>query len=97
MAKKWPTRSKGCRIKKYNTPLTIEELEHLHKSQWRQEKQKLVAKMAQEEACERAWKQKQGKVVVPLAVGLSKCHKFNTITIYNEDDEDKNPLPFIAI
>ena len=49
----------GCRIKKYSTPLTTEELEHLHKARWRQEKQKLVAKMAQEEAQERARKRKQ--------------------------------------
>ena len=40
----------GCQIKKYNTPLTTLELECLHKARWRQEKQKLVAKMAQEEA-----------------------------------------------
>ena len=41
----------GCCIKKYNLSLTIiEELEHLHKARWRQEKQKVVAKMAQEEA-----------------------------------------------
>ena len=40
----------GCRIKKYNTPLTTKELERLYKARWRQEKKKLVAKMAQEEA-----------------------------------------------
>ena len=40
----------GCRIKKYNTPLTTLELERLHKARWRHEKQKLIAKMAQEEA-----------------------------------------------
>ena len=40
----------GCRIKKYNTPLTIEELECLHKARWRQEKKKSIAEMAQEEA-----------------------------------------------
>ena len=39
----------GCQIKKYNTPLTTLELECLHKAWWRQEKQKLVAEMAQEE------------------------------------------------
>ena len=40
----------GCQIKKYNTPLTTLELERLHEAQWRQNKQKLVAEMAQEEA-----------------------------------------------
>ena len=40
----------GCRIKKYNLPLTTEELGCLHKARWRLEKCKLVAKMAQEEA-----------------------------------------------
>ena len=40
----------GCRIKKYNIPLTTSELERLHKARWRQKKQKLIAEMAQEEA-----------------------------------------------
>ena len=40
----------GCRIKKYNKPLSTKELERLHKARWRQEKQKLVTEMAQEEA-----------------------------------------------
>ena len=40
----------ACRIKKYTTPLTTEQLNQLHKAKWRTEKQKLVAEMAQEEA-----------------------------------------------
>ncbi|MCO5567206.1 hypothetical protein L7F22_020894 [Adiantum nelumboides] len=36
----------GCRIKKYNLPLTTQELERLHNARWRQEKKKLVAEMA---------------------------------------------------
>ena len=46
----------GCRIKKYLSPLTQQELNRLHKAKWRQEKKKLVAEMAQEEARERAQK-----------------------------------------
>ena len=87
----------GCRIKKYNTPLTTLELERLHKARWRQEKQKLVAEMAQEEAQERARKCKQRGMVVPLAMGLSKLYKFTITMIDNEDDEDKTPPPFIAV
>ena len=87
----------GCWIKKYNTPLTTLELECLHKARWRQEKQKLVAEMAQEEAWERARKRKQQGMVVPLAMGLSKRYKFTINTTNKEDDEDKTPPPFIAI
>ena len=87
----------GCGIKKYNTPLTIEELERLHKARWRQEKKKLVAEMAQEEAWERARKCKQCGMVVPTVMGLSKCHKFSMITNDKEKDKDKTPPPFIAI
>ena len=46
----------GCRIEKYNTPLTTKELGHLHKARWRQEKKKSVAKMAHEEASKQARK-----------------------------------------
>ena len=87
----------GCKIKKYNTPLSAEELERLHKARWRQEKKKLVAKMAQEEARERAQKRKQRGLVVPFASDLSKCHKFNIIIDNTEKDEDKNPPPFIVV
>ena len=87
----------GCRIKKYNTPLTIEELERLQKSRWRQEKKKLVAKMDQDEARERAQKCKEQGLVVPIAMGLSKHHKFNIITNNIEKDEDITPPPSIAI
>ena len=87
----------GCQIKKYSTPLTTLELEHLHKVRWRQEKQKLVAEMAQEEAQERARKCKHQGMVVTLAMGLSKCYKFTITTTNNKDDEDKTPPPFIAI
>ena len=31
----------GCRIKKYTTPLTAEQLNRLHKAKWRTEKQNL--------------------------------------------------------
>lgn len=40
----------GCRVKKYTTPLTTEQLNRLHKAKWRTKKQKLVAEMAQEES-----------------------------------------------
>ena len=36
-------------------------------------------------------------MVVPLAMGLSKRHKFSIITIENDTDEDETPPPFIAI
>ena len=36
-------------------------------------------------------------MVVPLAMGLSKRHKFAIITAENEKDEDETPPPFIAI
>ena len=42
----------GCRIKKYTMPLTTEQLNRLHKAKWRIEKKKLVAQMAQKEACQ---------------------------------------------
>ena len=53
--------------------------------------------MAQAKACKWARKQKQGGAVVPLAMGLSKHHKFNIITTKNEDDKDKIPPPFITV
>ena len=87
----------GCRVKKYNAPLTTEELEHFHKARWRQEKKKLVAEMAQEEAREWARKCKQQGMVVPLAMGLSKNHKFNIMIDDSKKDKDKTPPPFIAI
>ena len=53
--------------------------------------------MAQEEAQEQAQKCKEQGLVVPIALGLSKRHKFNIITDKNEKDEDVTPPPFIAI
>ena len=47
-------------------------------------------------AKERVYKQKQGRVVVPLAMGLSKYHKFSIIT-YKIDNDEEMPPPFIAI
>ena len=88
----------GCKIKKYNTPLTIdEELGHLHKARWRQKKKKLIAKMAQEEAWEQAKKHKEQGLVVPIVMGLSKCHMFSIIIDNIEKDKDETVPPFIAI
>ena len=53
--------------------------------------------MVQEEACKWSRKHKQCEMVVPFAMGLSKCHKFTIITIDNKDDEEETPSPFIAI
>ena len=86
----------GCHIMKYNLPLTFEELEQLHKARWRKENRKLVTKMAQEEAKERAKERKQGGAMVPLTLGISKCHKFSII-IKEKDDDEETPQPFIAI
>ena len=83
----------GCRIKKFHVPLTQEELDRLHKAKWRQQKRKLVAEMAQEEAKERARKRKNGGVV-PLAYGISKRHKFSILEIENDEE---TPQPFIAV
>ena len=49
------------------------------------------------DSCEQAMICKQHGMVVPLAMGLSKCHKFSIITTNNEDDEEETPLPFISI
>ena len=87
----------GCRIKKYNAPLTTEELERLYKARWRQDKQNLVMKMAQEEAWEQERKCKQQGMVVLIAMGLSKRHKFCIITDDMEKDEEKTPPPFIVV
>ena len=53
--------------------------------------------MAQEESQEQARKRKQQEMVVPLAMGLSKHHKFSKIIVGREKDKDETPLPFIAI
>ena len=44
----------GCRIKKYHTPLTTEQLEKLHQAKWQKAKKCLMIEMAQEEAKLRA-------------------------------------------
>ena len=36
-------------------------------------------------------------MVVPIAMGLSKRHKFSIIIDDKEKDKDKTPHPFIAI
>ena len=38
---------------------------------------------------------KQGGMLLPLAMGLSKCHKFSVITD-EEDDDEEAPQLFIA-
>ena len=86
----------GCRIKKYNIPLTQTELDRLHKAKWRQEKRKLVAEMAQEEARERVNKRRM-RGVVPLAEGLSKCCKFSITELEDEESKEEMPPLFIAI
>ena len=53
--------------------------------------------MAQEEAREQARKIKEWGLVVPLAMVLSKRHKFAIITTDNDKDEDETPPPFIAV
>ena len=53
--------------------------------------------MAQKEAQEQAQKRKKRGLVVPIAMGLSKRHKFNIITDNIEKDEDVTPPPFIAV
>ena len=53
--------------------------------------------MAHEEAREQARKYKQPGMVVPLAMGLSKHHKFSIIMIDNDKDKDETPPPFIAV
>ena len=52
--KKIPTWISGCCVKKYYISLTTQELEHLHKAKWRQEKCRLVVESAREEAKEQA-------------------------------------------
>ena len=64
----------GCRIKKYTKPLTTEHLNWLHKAKWRTKKTKLVAEMAQEEACQRAQKCKFSHVL-PIPEKISKRYK----------------------
>ena len=54
-----------------------------------------MAKKAQEEAKKRARNRKQGGAMVPLAMGLSKYHKFNII-INNKDHDENTPQPFIT-
>ena len=71
-------------------------MENLQKARWRQEKRKLLAKMAHKEAKERARKRKQGGEVVPLVMSLSKCHKFKII-MDDKDDEVETPQPLIPI
>ena len=68
----------GYRVKKYYTLLNIEELECLHKAKWRQEKHRLVAKRAKEEAREQARKCRNGGVV-PFDQGVTNCQKFKAI------------------
>ena len=53
--------------------------------------------MAQEEAGEWARKCRQRGMVVPLAMGLLKFHKFNIITTENENDEEEIAPPFIVL
>ena len=53
--------------------------------------------MAQEEAWEWAQKCKQGGMVVPLAMGISKSHKLNIISIDIKDDKEGTLPPFIAL
>ena len=53
--------------------------------------------MAQEEAQEQAQKYKEWGLVVPIAMGLPKSHKFTTIIDNTKKDKDKTPLPFNAI
>ena len=36
-------------------------------------------------------------MVVPLAMGLSKRHKFSIMTVDSEKDEDETPPPFIEV
>ena len=87
----------GCRVKKYYTPLTTKELEHLHKAKWRQEKRRLVAESAREEARERARKQRNGGVV-PFDQGVTKRRKFKIIKEdVDQDLEEETPQPLIAI
>ena len=98
MERKWPTKKSGCCINKFNLLLTIKELERLHKARWRKEKRKLVmTKMSkEEEAIERAKIRKQGGAIVPLVMGLSKCHNFSIINDEKDDDEEM-PQTFIVI
>ena len=42
-------------------------------------------------------KHKQGGMVVPLAMGLLKRHKFNIISSNIEDDEEETLPPFIVV
>ena len=65
----FPNWISGCHVKKYYTPLTTKELERLHKTKRRQEKRRLVAVSAREEARERA-KNKEMEVWFLLTKGL---------------------------
>ena len=40
---------------------------------------------------------KQQGMVVPIAMGLSKPHKFSIITDNIKKDKEQTPLPFIAV
>ena len=45
-----PNQISGCRLKKYYTPLTQEQLQMLHEAKWRKRNNELKAETAREEA-----------------------------------------------
>ena len=72
-------------------------MKHLHKAKWRQEKHRLVAKSAREEAREQAKKWRNGGVV-PFNQGVTKRQKLKIIEEnVDQDLEEETPQPFIAI
>ena len=83
----------GCRLKKYYTPLTQEQLKMLHEEKWRKQNNQLKAKMAREEARQREHnkKDKQAQTGHTFKIHKLKLHKEDELL-----DEDI-PQPIIMI
>ena len=82
----------GCRIKKYNKPLTQHELNLLHQAKWQKEWKQIEIELAREEAKLRAQKQKLvWEVREPMRI-----YKMELLRGEEELEED-TPQPIITI
>ena len=82
-----PNSINGCRLKKYYTPLTQEQLKTLHEAKWRKRNNELKAEMAREEAKQRERNRKDKHAQTGQQL---KIHK---LKLYEEDELSDEDIP----
>ena len=83
----------GCRLKKYYTPLTQEQLKTLHEAKWRKRNKQLKAETAREEAKQRERNSKDKRAQMGQKLKINKLNLHDNDELLDED----GPRPIILI